>query len=29
MPQPDDAAVLWAYDPDAGKAVEIIQVGER
>jgi hypothetical protein len=25
----DDAAVLWAYDPESGKAVEILQVREK
>jgi len=25
----DDAAVLWANDPDAGKAVEVLQVREE
>jgi len=25
----DDAAVLWAYDPEAGKAVEVLQVREK
>lgn len=25
----DDAAVLWAYDPEAKKAVEVLQVRER
>ncbi len=25
----DDAAVLWAYDPEAGKAVEILQVRDK
>jgi len=25
----DDAAVLWAYDPKAGKAVEILQVRDK
>jgi hypothetical protein len=25
----DDAAILWAYDPEAGAAVEILQVREK
>jgi hypothetical protein len=25
----DDAGVLWAYDPEAGKAVEILQVRDK
>jgi len=25
----DDTATLWAYDPDAGKAVEVLQVREK
>uniref|UniRef100_UPI003D0DABCF hypothetical protein n=1 Tax=Sedimenticola sp. TaxID=1940285 RepID=UPI003D0DABCF len=25
----DDAAILWAYDPAAGKAVEILQVRDK
>jgi len=25
----DDAAVLWAYDPEGGKAVEVLQVNDK
>ena len=28
-PAKDEAAVLWAYDPEAGEAVEVLQVRER